>query len=72
VILYFDFFPPSFFTFFSYEFHEWICCLWVEECCWMIGLAMSNGQQEIQVIKFCASSKSIEAHALLKSLNGLE
>jgi len=38
----------------------------------MIGLAMSNGQQEIQVIKFCASSKSIEAHALLKSLNGLE
>jgi hypothetical protein len=38
----------------------------------MIGLAMSNGQQEIQVIKFCASSKSIEVHVLLKSLNGLE
>ncbi len=52
------------------------------EGCWcIIGLATSNGQQEIQLTKFYAiklwcnllnSSKSIEVGALVKSLNGLE
>ncbi len=52
-----------------------------EEYCWIIGLLLSNGQQEIQVVKFYAiklwcnllgSSKNIEAYALLKSSKGLK